>query len=145
MKYTLIIFIINLTVNMTSFSQDITRHKWKDRLILIFAEDSSDSAVDRQLKELINAEDGLLDRKIVVYNVLPDKYYKVFPEKESIVKSGDLFDMYKVTDAPFEIILIGLDGGVKLRETELLTAEKLFVVIDGMPMRRREIESRQNK
>ena len=42
------------------------------------------------------------------------------------------------------MILIGLDGGVKLRQTEMISLDKLFTLIDGMPMRRREIKN-ENK
>ena len=44
-------------------------------------------------------------------------------------------------DVPFEISLIGLDGGIKLSQNEILTAEKLFGIIDQMPMRRIEVEN----
>ena len=36
-------------------------------------------------------------------------------------------------------MLIGLDGGIKLEQIQILSAEKLFAIIDGMPMRKREI------
>ena len=42
-------------------------------------------------------------------------------------------------DTAFEVILIGLDGGEKLRQTKVLETDKLFAIIDGMPMRRSEI------
>ena len=39
----------------------------------------------------------------------------------------------------FEIVLIGKDGGVKLRSKTPLDVETLYAVIDAMPMRRREM------
>ena len=39
---------------------------------------------------------------------------------------------------PFEIVLIGKDGGEKLRQGQVLSSEKLFGLIDAMPMRQAE-------
>ena len=35
----------------------------------------------------------------------------------------------------FEVILIGLDGSIKLRQENILLKEDLFRIIDSMPMR----------
>ena len=44
----------------------------------------------------------------------------------------------------FEVILIGLDGGIKLQQTEVLKKEALFNIVDAMPMRRNEL-NRKNE
>jgi hypothetical protein len=41
----------------------------------------------------------------------------------------------------FEIILIGLDGGIKLRKNDIVSREELFSIIDAMPMRRNEMRN----
>ena len=41
-----------------------------------------------------------------------------------------------------QVLLIGKDGGVKLRSTEPVSTDELFALIDSMPMRRREMEER---
>lgn len=40
---------------------------------------------------------------------------------------------------PFTCILVGRDAGEKLLSAELVSAEKLFVLIDAMPVRKNEI------
>lgn len=42
----------------------------------------------------------------------------------------------------FAVVLIGHDGGEKLRSGGPISAEELFGKIDEMPMRRREIRER---
>ncbi len=49
------------------------------------------------------------------------------------------------TASPFTFILVGRDGGEKLRSGEVVSAEKLFGLIDAMPMRKNEIESSRSK
>ena len=45
----------------------------------------------------------------------------------------------------FEVILIGLDGGIKLQRTKILTKEDLFKITDSMPMRRDELTRKKIK
>ena len=68
---------------------------------------------------------------------------KVHFPKDDKWKKSSLFEKYS-ENGQFEVILIGLDGGVKLRKSELLSSEELFTVIDGMPMRRAEIRRSKN-
>lgn len=42
----------------------------------------------------------------------------------------------------FAAVLVGKDGGEKFRSEEPVPAEKLFGLIDAMPMRRQEIQAR---
>lgn len=42
---------------------------------------------------------------------------------------------YKVARDTFAVLLIGKDGGVKLRSTEPVPPDRLFATIDAMPMR----------
>lgn len=50
-----------------------------------------------------------------------------------------LFSAYRVNKPAFTIILIGKDGGEKYRTNKILLPEKLFAIIDAMPMRRAEM------
>lgn len=57
-------------------------------------------------------------------------------------------DVVLLTDGPgavafgdgtgFQVLLIGKDGGVKLRDRRPITADRIIALIDTMPMRRRE-------
>lgn len=75
---------------------------------------------------------------------MPEEY-KTGLDGENKKKSGRLYKEYKKTDAGFEVILLGLDGGVKLRQNELLQLEKLYGTIDVMPMRRQEIKRKKQR
>lgn len=140
MKYILIASLLNLVVTMTNYTQELGRHKWEDRLILILSNDSSNKSIQTQLDELTISEDDLVERKLVIYTVFPSKYKTVFPDTNSWSYKESLYNSYKDTDSSFELVLIGLDGGVKLRKTEIITAGEIFSVIDQMYMRRKEIE-----
>jgi hypothetical protein len=61
-------------------------------------------------------------------------------EALSLGTSADFYQTYGVERDEFVVILIGKDGGEKLRKTgEILPTDLLFATIDAMPMRQREI------
>jgi len=48
-----------------------------------------------------------------------------------------------VRSGPFQVYLIGKDGTVKLRSAEPVPVKDIFGLIDSMPMRRQEMESKK--
>ena len=50
----------------------------------------------------------------------------------STEEKNQLFHM----NTHFEVILIGLDGYIKLQQNEVISAKNLFAIIDAMPMRK---------
>ena len=77
----------------------------------------------------------------MIYDIQKDKYRILFPKEREAqwTYSSDLYQRHTESSVPFSIILIGLDGGIKLRQQELLTAKELFRIIDSMPMRKAEM------
>jgi hypothetical protein len=49
---------------------------------------------------------------------------------------------FRVEAGAFAAVLVGRDGGEKFRSSEPVPVEKLFGLIDAMPMRRRELNAR---
>lgn len=49
---------------------------------------------------------------------------------------------YGVSEDLFALILVGKDGGVKLTRNEPIALDRIFALVDSMPMRRREIRER---
>ena len=115
-------------------AQDLSKHQWKERLVLVIAKNKDNKNFQKQLAELQNHQNGLKDRKLVIYRILPKKYSIGFRE-ENRNNSNELYQNYKDEERDFSVILIGLDGGEKLIQNEMLSAEKLFNTIDSMPMR----------
>jgi len=134
-----LILYIYLLISMNTIAQDFSKHKWENRLIIIFTENLDNSFYQKQVKELTKNEDGLLERKILVYHIFPGKYKIGLMTKDKWEKNAK----NKMSDVPFEISLVGLDGGVKLSQSQPLTTKELFSIIDKMPMRRDERERKK--
>jgi hypothetical protein len=120
-------------------AQNLSQHLWKNRVILILSEDNA--VFERQILAFKANEKGMNERSLIVYHLKSDEYEQVMPKSE-VHKSKNLFEKYKQANISFEVILIGLDGGIKLRQTDFLSCEKLFATIDSMPMRSAEIKNR---
>ncbi len=134
---------ITLLFSFSAISgQDLSDHEWKNRIVLILADQPQNEALDRQLTLFKNEKNGMEERKLIVYSITPDQY-KTGWQKKKWKKSEKLYSQYKKENAPFEVILLGLDGRVKLRQTEILPTQKLFSVIDAMPMRRNELRNKK--
>jgi hypothetical protein len=122
-------------------SQDLTKHRWESRLILVITSDVDQNEFRNQIVEFSNHIKGLEERKLLVYQISPKAFRIGLDLKSKWQASETRYQEHTMTNNPFEIILIGLDGAVKLRQTEILTSEKLFSIIDAMPMRQSEIRN----
>ena len=130
-------------------AQDLSKHQWENRILLVISEDFENGKIPlkyfNQIKELKENRDGLKDRKLVIYSVLPTAYQftNTINRKETDwIKSGSLFVSFNQEKAPFKVILIGLDGTIKETQTDFFSSKELFAIIDGMPMRKAEMKSR---
>lgn len=121
--------------SITTSAQDLSTHRWKNRLVLLVA-DSRDNPSLLQQEEILEVKsDEVKERKLLTYTLLPDS---VRLEKKEWVNKK-LYKAYKRSTSGFEFILIGLDGGIKLRRNKPITTTELFRIIDSMPMRAAEI------
>ena len=131
-------------VNVTA--QNLEKHTWKNRILLVKTSDSASDIYQEQIKEFSNATDELKVRKFVLYKITGDHFELINFANPELNDSG------KITGKPigktltdkenFEVILIGLDGGIKLQQSEVLTKEALFNIVDAMPMRRSELNKK---
>lgn len=124
-------------------AQDLKIHEWKDRLLLVISKSEKDTLFQKQINVLEEKQSELQDRKLVVYSITDEAYKTGFKSQEKWTKSTMLFDSFNPRKNPFKILLIGLDGDIKLEQKELLSIEKLFNTIDSMPMRRTELSTRK--
>lgn len=129
---------------MTTLSaQDLSVHKWENRLLILLTEDAEDKAYKKQLKELSNCREGIEDRKLIIYQSTREKFRMGLGTEGEWNNSRDIYKKYKGNKPGFQVLLIALDGGVKIDQSELISCEKLFDTIDSMPMRKAEM--RKNK
>lgn len=116
--------------------------RWEYRPLLIFTPTDLDKRLSRQTTMLANEAAGLVDRKIAVYIVERDRVFTTFGAPAPAARATTLRRRFRIPDDTFRVVLVGLDGGAKYSEDEPISTDRLFAVIDGMPMRRQELRSR---
>ena len=128
-----------ILIPIVSFSQDFNKHLWKDRLILILADSYQHPKLVKQRKELINKQQDLKERKLLIYQITPTSYQKG-TKNNSITKNTTFYKKYNPSNENFKIILVGLDGSIKLVSNNVEVSSRVFDTVDQMPIRRQEIE-----
>ena len=120
-------------------TQDLQSHRWQDRLLVLLTDDPANACYEQQLQTLQAAAEGVEERRLVLYHATPTHYRRGLAGGIPWQPGGELYERYRQADVPCEILLIGLDGGIKLRQDKLLTVEQLFNRIVQMRMRRAEL------
>jgi len=95
-----------------------------DRTLLIFGKEAAPGTVEQQLLLFQKDTAGMKERDLKI---------QVIDTGNSLIKK------YKVLENQFTVLLLGKDGGEKLRTLQLLSTANLFSIIDAMPMRRQEM------
>jgi hypothetical protein len=119
-------------------SQEITDHRWKNRVLLVFTQDTNAPNFKKQIDELKKNGKGLKNRKLIVYQIAKDSFRTGFTNLKW-EKTPNSFVNFKDKNSTFSVVLIGLDGGIKLKQKRFLSCIDLFNIIDVMPMRQQEI------
>lgn len=126
--------------SISSFSQDLKKHQWENRVLLVFTDDKKSDNFKNQINILSENKKELAERKLVIYQFTENDFTTDFSEVWFL--SYSMFKKYVNTNDSFKVLLLGLDGGIKLEQDKILSLKKLFAIIDGMPMRRSELKSK---
>lgn len=113
-------------------------HQWKHRLILIFADENGPTYL-QQMDNLCADSTGLKDRDIRIYSIFPHSSQpELSPSDRALIRRK-----YNPKQIPFLVLLIGKDGGVKARRTDLYPRREIFDLIGSMPMRQAEMRRKK--
>lgn len=102
------------------------------REIYIFSTDADNASFINQKSIFLKDVAGLKEQDIKIHEVL------------GLKANEAVFKKYKVSAQNFTFVLVGKDGGEKLRSNCPVTLQKLYATIDAMPMRKAEMK-RQGK
>ncbi|HEY7773737.1 MAG TPA: DUF4174 domain-containing protein [Marinagarivorans sp.] len=112
----------------------ISQLEWKHRLLIVSDPQSTDRFIDA-----FDQHQAQIDDRDIVWFV---NSAKMLTSNYRGELSDDLANELRAVtrDGERKVVLVGKDGGVKLR-ADSLDFDRIFTVIDGMPMRIREINS----
>jgi uncharacterized protein DUF4174 len=110
---------------------DLSEYLWTNRPIVVFADSDADPRFQEQIDRLLSGEQMLRDRDVVV---LTD----TSPDAMSALRQ-------KLRPRGFQLVLVGKDGGVKLRKPAPWSVREITRSIDKFPDRLREVEERRSR
>lgn len=111
--------------------------RWKNRLLLVHAE--TPEAAKAFIAELEAAAGDVEERDLLWFIADPENLYTNHAAPPQGGARERLRDLIMAQELPGECVsLVGKDGGIKARYDRLDLAA-VFVRIDGMPMRRAEM------
>lgn len=119
-----------MSAAITLHAGSLENHRWKHRLLVI------PQPTPALLAEIKKYDVGIIERdlKIITLGQEPKPLHQ------------EIADRFKLTPACNEILLIGKDGNTTIKWTQdTFSIEQLFLRIDSMPMRLREMrETKSN-
>ncbi|WP_337270991.1 DUF4174 domain-containing protein [Oryzifoliimicrobium ureilyticus] len=120
----------------SSAMDSLGAYTWKNR-VLIIAGRVDDEKLRRQIVLLQSHGTDLAERDLVVLQIGRDELRTLYGDKRRTNPKA-VRQEANITGEAFQLILIGKDGGVKLRRDQPVSADEIFSIIDVMPMRRAE-------
>ena len=112
-------------VIIDGLTADLAQFKWTHRPLVVFADSPFDPAFVRQMELIEDDLPALMERDVVV---LTD----TDPAARSALRRA-------LHPRGFGFVLVGKDGGIKLRKPSPWTVREISRTIDKMPMRQQEI------
>lgn len=119
-----------------AMAQDLSDFKWKNRVLLLIDTESNSENIKQQIKAFEGQHNAFQERDIIYFIITPKGSYN--SDKQLLTLSG--LQTYQKKDFS-GLILLGKDGGIKLKDTFIVPAKTIISLIDVMPMRQSEIIS----
>lgn len=139
----ILLFLILTFTTMTLHAQNIQKHRWEHRILIVQTTDVDSKKFVDQLKTFKGQEKGLVERKLILYKTIENQFELISFKNTRPLNSGTISDRFRnkylENNNDFKILLLGLDGGIKLQQEKILSIETLYNTIDAMPMRQREM------
>lgn len=117
-------------------------YRWDKRLLVVSAPAESDERLVEQLRA-IDARRGAFDeRDMLLVTLIDDGSSTAGEEALSTADVSAARAALAIRGDGYALRLIGKDGGVKLASEAPVSMDEVYALIDGMPMRQREMEER---
>lgn len=122
----------------TAVAAELGDYLWTSRPLLVFAPSDSDPRLVDTLNRIEASRCEVVDRDMVIGVVVTEGASSLDGQAIGADQAQRLMKQYAIDENAFTVVLVGKDGGEKLRVNEVPNLQRIYAVIDGMPMRNRE-------
>ena len=133
-----LLLILTLSTCHQMNAQNLNDYRWKNRVLILTDVAVDTEALKSQLQAFTADEEALADRDLIIFLVTQNGVSDS-NGKPSEMNAARLRKNLEIQNDFRGTVLIGKDGGVKMKKEFQVDPETIFTLIDGMPMRRAEI------
>ena len=126
--------ILIAAATQASAMDSLSGYAGKNRVLVLFAADG-DPKLAQQIELLKGQDNALADRDMVVLEVVGEKVRPIYGGAKGI-HARELRRDAGINSPGFQAVLVGKDGEVKLRSSQVVSDAQMFDLIDRMPMRK---------
>ena len=137
MMKSLVTEILGVPANQNDAAQALGQYQWKNRLLVVFS-DTSNAKAARQENMLMTERSGLGERDMLVLRVRGGSVMPIYGSGVELDADRIRQDVQGPEAGEFAVVLVGMDGTVKLSAHEPVTPAEIFALVDSMPMRATE-------
>ena len=147
MRKFVVIFSMLVTLTVWSpeetWSMDLSQFKWKNRLLFLFGEDASDPLFKNLQSQIVAQKAEVDDRDLIVFEVPAKGLGRMNTSILDRKEADSIRNHFAITGDEFSLILVGKDGGIKLKRMDQVDLREVFELIDSMPMRQNEMRQKK--
>ncbi len=117
-------------------------YQWKNRIIVVSADQQSE--LEKQVAIFRNTNEAFKERDLILVT-LHKNQINIDGQEASDISAAQLRDYYNLPTQGFRVLLIGKDGGTKLSSSSIVEHQKIYNLIDSMPMRKAEMRKENRR
>ncbi len=118
---------------------ELSDYLWVSRPLLVFAPTDSDPRLGETMGRIEASRCDFTDRDMVLGVIVADGASTLGGQAVNADQARRLRAQFGIGANSFSVVLIGKDGGEKSRVNGVPDLQAIYAVIDGMPMRQREM------
>lgn len=123
----------------TAMAAELGDYLWKQRPLLVFSPSDNDPRLAETRSRIDATRCDFVDRDMVLGVLVARGTSTLDGQLIDTDESARLAREYRVGANAFTVVLIGKDGGEKLRVEDVPDLKPIYDLIDGMPMRSGEM------
>jgi len=120
---------------------ELSDYLWQARPLLVFAPTDSDPRLAKTMRRIEASSCDFADRDMVLGRIVTAGTSTLGGDVVGTGQAQRLLSRFGIGENGFAVVLIGKDGGEKLRVNDIPDLQTIYAVIDGMPMRGREVSA----
>ena len=128
-----------------AMAAELSDYRWESRPLLLFAPTDSDPRLVETMRRIEASRCDFVDRDIVLGRIVTEGTSTLDGHVVDPTQAQRLVSEFGIGADSFSVVLIGKDGGEKLRVAGVPDLQAIYAVIDGMPMRARETSANPSR